>query len=68
MFTKVIRISNFNDLGNKIVVQGGTFKNDAVLRAFEQYINLNVERAVIPGEMGAFGIALLTKKAYGRTK
>ncbi len=62
VFTKVVRISNFDDLGEKIVVQGGTFKNDAVLRAFEQYTGRNVLRAPFPGEMGAFGIAILTKK------
>ncbi len=37
VFTKVIRISNLDSLGDKIVVQGGTFRNDAVLRALEQY-------------------------------
>ncbi len=68
VFTKVVRISNFNDLGNKIVVQGGTFKNDAVLRAFEQYTGREVVRAPFPGEMGAFGIALLTKKSIEERK
>jgi hypothetical protein len=62
VFTKVIRISNFASLGDKIVVQGGTFKNDAVLRALEQYLERPVIRAPYPGEMGAIGIALLTKK------
>jgi predicted CoA-substrate-specific enzyme activase len=62
VFTKVVRISNFAGLGNKIVVQGGTFKNDAVLRALEQHIGKPVIRAPYPGEMGAIGIALLTKK------
>ena len=38
VFTKVIRVSNLESLGNRIVVQGGTFLNDAVLRAFEQYV------------------------------
>lgn len=38
VFTKVIRVSNLNRLGDKVVVQGGTFRNDAVLRAFEQYL------------------------------
>jgi predicted CoA-substrate-specific enzyme activase len=63
VFTKVVRISNFSILGDKIVVQGGTFRNDAVLRAFEQYVNKPVIRAPYPGLMGAIGIALLTKKA-----
>jgi len=62
VFTKVIRIRNLNTLGNKVVVQGGTFKNNAVLRAFEQYTGLKPIRPERPGEMGAIGIALLTKK------
>jgi len=62
VFTKVVRISNFSSLGNKIVVQGGTFRNDAVLRALEQYLAKDVTRAPYPGEMGAIGIALLTKR------
>jgi predicted CoA-substrate-specific enzyme activase len=62
VFTKVIRISNFSALGDRIVVQGGTFRNDAVLRALEQYLGKDVSRAPYPGEMGAIGIALLTKK------
>ncbi len=62
VFTKVVRISNFSALGDTIVVQGGTFKNDAVLRALEQYTGKSVIRAPYPGEMGAIGIALLTKR------
>ena len=62
VFTKVVRISNPAQLGDKIVVQGGTLKNDAVLRAFEQYLGKPVIRAPYPGEMGAIGIALLTKR------
>ncbi|MCK5735662.1 MAG: CoA activase, partial [Spirochaetaceae bacterium] len=62
VFTKVIRISNFSHLGDKVVVQGGTFKNDAVLRALEQYIERPVIRAPHPGEMGALGVALLCKE------
>ncbi|MEW5814361.1 MAG: acyl-CoA dehydratase activase, partial [Spirochaetota bacterium] len=62
VFTKIIRISNLDSLGNRIVVQGGTFKNDAVLRAFEQYLGKQVIRPPFPGEMGAIGIALLTRK------
>ncbi|MCL1929141.1 MAG: acyl-CoA dehydratase activase [Treponema sp.] len=62
VFTKVVRISNFSSLGDKIVVQGGTFRNDAVLRALEQYTGKTIIRAPYPGEMGAIGIALLTKK------
>ncbi|MDR3171782.1 MAG: acyl-CoA dehydratase activase [Treponema sp.] len=62
VFTKVVRISNCSDLGSTIMVQGGTFKNDAVLRALEQYLDRPVVRAPYPGEMGAIGIALLAKK------
>ena len=42
VFTKVIRISSTAALGDKVVVQGGTFKNDAVLRALEQYLGREV--------------------------
>ncbi len=62
VFTKVIRISNLDSLGDKIVVQGGTFENDAVLCAMEQYIGREVVRAPYPGIMGAIGAALLTKE------
>ncbi len=62
VFTKVIRFRNLDSLGKKVVVQGGTFKNDAVLRAFEQYTGLTPIRPERPGEMGAIGIALLTKE------
>ena len=62
VFTKVIRMSNLAVLGDSIVVQGGTFKNDAVLRAMEQYTDKPIIRSPYPGEMGAIGIALLTKK------
>ena len=62
VFTKVIRISNLDSLGDRIVVQGGTFRNDAVLRAMEQYTGRQVIRAPYPGIMGAIGAALLTKE------
>ena len=62
VFTKVIRISNLDSLGKTIVVQGGTFRNDAVLRAMEQYTGREVTRAPYPGIMGAIGAALLTKE------
>jgi len=62
VFTKVIRVTNNAFLGDCIVVQGGTFKNDAVLRALEQYLNVEVFRAPYPGEMGCIGAALLTKR------
>ncbi len=63
LFMKVIRDRNVSYLGNRIVVQGGTFKNDAVLRAFEQHTNADVVRPRHAGEMGALGIALLTRDA-----
>ena len=55
---KVIRITSFEQLGECVVVQGGTFLNDAILRAFEQETSLNVIRPSIAGLMGAFGAAL----------
>ncbi|MDC7241270.1 MAG: acyl-CoA dehydratase activase-related protein, partial [Spirochaetales bacterium] len=62
VFTKVIRLSNLGVLGDKIVVQGGTFRNDAVLRALELFTGVSVTRAPWPGEMGALGAAILTKR------
>lgn len=55
---KVIRASSADDLGKNIVVQGGTFLNDAVLRAFEKEIGRNVVRPDISGLMGAYGAAI----------
>ncbi|MCL2088031.1 MAG: acyl-CoA dehydratase activase-related protein [Oscillospiraceae bacterium] len=55
---KVIRAASPQILGNNIVVQGGTFLNDAVLRAFEQEIKHEVVRPEIAGLMGAYGAAL----------
>lgn len=62
VFTKVIRVSNLESLGNRIVVQGGTFLNDAVLRAFEQYVGHEAVRAPYPGLMGAIGAALIAQE------
>ncbi len=59
---KVIRASSPGELGKKIVVQGGTFLNDAVLRAFEQEIGVEVVRPDISGLMGAYGAALYAKR------
>ena len=67
VFTKVVRISNTDSLGKKIVVQGGTFKNDAVLRSLEQYLGVDVQRAPYPGEMGCIGAAILTKEKHTNT-
>ena len=58
---KVIRAASAEDLGQHIVVQGGTFHNDAVLRAFEQELGRNVTRPTISGIMGAFGAALAAR-------
>ncbi len=58
---KVLRASSAEDLGKNIVVQGGTFLNDAVLRAFEKEIGQNVTRPPIAGLMGAYGAALYAK-------
>lgn len=64
VFTKVIRVSNLDSLGKKIVVQGGTFENDAVLRAMEEYVGRDVIRAPYPGLMGAIGVALIAKEQW----
>lgn len=55
---KVIRANKPSELGRSIVVQGGTFLNDAVLRAFELELGANVIRPAIAGLMGAYGAAL----------
>ncbi len=58
---KVIRASSVEQLGRNIVVQGGTFYNEAVLRAFEKEMGVNVIRPDIAGLMGAYGAALYGK-------
>ena len=58
---KVIRAANADDLGKNIVVQGGTFLNDAVLRAFEREIGVHVTRPAIAELMGAYGAALTAR-------
>lgn len=55
---KVIRAGSAEELGENIVVQGGTFYNDAVLRAFEKELGKNVVRPTVAGLMGAYGAAL----------
>ncbi len=62
VFTKVIRVPNIDSLGETIVVQGGTFQNDAVLRAMEQYVGKRIIRAPYAGLMGAIGSALTAKE------
>jgi len=61
---KVMKIRDMKTLGDNIVVQGGTFYNDAVLRAFELIAGKNVIRPDIAGLMGAYGVALLAKQQY----
>lgn len=65
---KVIKLSDPKDLGECIVVQGGTFYNESVLRALEKILNTNVIRPDISGIMGAFGAALYAKEKYYRNK
>jgi hypothetical protein len=61
---KVIKINDPKLLGEAIVVQGGTFNNDAVLRCFEKLSEREVTRPNIAGPMGAFGAALIAKERY----
>ena len=61
---KVIRPASKEAIGKHIVVQGGTFLNDCVLRAFEQEMDLNVIRPNIAGLMGAYGAALYAQRRY----
>ncbi len=58
------KVRDVSTLGDHIVVQGGTFYNDAVLRAFELIVGKNVVRPDISGLMGAYGMALLSKEQY----
>ena len=65
---KVIRTANARELGKHIVVQGGTFLNDAVLRAFEREIGHDVVRPNIAGLMGAYGVAVWIRAGgWGRS-
>ena len=61
---KVIKLTDPRDLGEKIVVQGGTFYNDAVLRSFERISGCQAVRPDIAGIMGAFGAALIAREHY----
>ena len=61
---KVMKVRDVKTLGDHIVVQGGTFYNDAVLRAFELIVGKEVIRPNIAGLMGAYGMALLAKEQY----
>ena len=61
---KVIKVSDASELGKNIVVQGGTFYNDAVLRSFEKIAGCQAIRPDIAGIMGAFGAALIAREHY----
>lgn len=61
---KVIKVSDASELGQNIVVQGGTFYNDAVLRSFEKIAGCEAIRPDIAGIMGAFGAALIARDNY----
>lgn len=66
---KVIRATNFKEnFGTKVLVQGGTFYNDAILKAFEDEIGFEVIRPKIAGLMGAFGAALIAKEKAQKEK
>ena len=61
---KVIKLRKASDIGRKVVVQGGTFNNDAVLRAFEKIAGVNVFRPDVAGLMGAYGSALIAQDQW----
>ena len=61
---KVMKVRDVETLGKHIVVQGGTFYNNAVLRAFELIVGKNVVRPDIAGLMGAYGVAILAKEQF----
>lgn len=60
---KVLKVKDPKELGDHIVVQGGTFYNEAVLRAFEKLMGVEVIRPDVSGLMGAYGMALLASEA-----
>ena len=61
---KVIKLRDPEQMGTNIVVQGGTFNNNAILRCFELLTGKNVVRPDIAGIMGAFGAALIARERY----
>ena len=65
---KVIKITNASDLGKHVVVQGGTFYNDAVHRSFEKISGCEAVRPDIAGIMGAYGAALIARERYDASK
>ena len=64
---KVIKLADARDLGENVVVQGGTFYNNAVLRAFEKISGVQAIRPDIAGIMGAFGAALIARERFEET-
>ncbi|WP_371803709.1 acyl-CoA dehydratase activase [Candidatus Lokiarchaeum ossiferum] len=66
-FNKVLKLTDLSILGDHIVVQGGTFKNPAVLRALENYLGKEVVRPNIAEHMGAYGAALVAKTNYQKS-
>ncbi|MBE7056588.1 MAG: 2-hydroxyglutaryl-CoA dehydratase [Ruminococcaceae bacterium] len=62
--TKVIKIKSPEEMGEKIIVQGGTFYNDAILRCFEKISGREAIRPDISGLMGAYGCALIARREY----
>lgn len=68
VLVKVIKENNYDKLGKNIVVSGGTFYNDGVLRAFEKMIGKEVIKPDISGLMGAFGAALISKEHMDENK
>lgn len=65
---KTLKITNPENMGNKILVQGGTFYNDAILRSFELISKKEAIRSNISGIMGAFGAAVIAKENYDISK
>jgi len=61
---KVIKLRKASEIGKKVVVQGGTFNNNAVLRAFEKIAGVSVYRPDVAGHMGAYGAALIAKDQW----
>lgn len=64
---KVIKLRDFSEIGDQVIVQGGTFMSDATLRAFEKLTGVNAVRPDIAGCMGAYGAALLARDRAGKT-
>lgn len=64
---KVIRLADAKEMGDRVVVEGGTFYNDAVLRAFEMLLGRPVIRPDLAGLMGAYGMALLAQEEKGKS-